>query len=270
MNALAPGPILTEQLERAGEQAQRMVAGRLPAGRLGQPAEVADAVTWLSSDQARFITGVTLPIDGGLLAGMPPYSRSDYQGIMIMNDPRTAELWLQYTHLDKLYGYLPGLAEAQPAIFGLDPDEHIKITERFAAAADGVAESLLDDAEFAAKIDALPFQPGQTVYAVGDSITDDSQSWLEILRGLLQRRKPGMTVINGGLSAHTTTMILRRWPASLASEAGLDPLPARRQRPHPGRAGSRSRPRSVWTSRWPTCPSCAGSRPPGPRPSGSG
>ena len=74
VNALAPGPILTEQLEQAGEQAQRMVAGRLPVQRLGQPDEVADAVTWLGSDQARFITGVTLPIDGGLLAGMPPYS----------------------------------------------------------------------------------------------------------------------------------------------------------------------------------------------------
>lgn len=135
-----------------------------------------------------------------------------------MNDPRTAALWLQYTHLTKLYGYLPGMAEAQPAIFGLDPDEYTKITEGFAAAADGVAESLLDDAEFAAKIDALPFQPGQTVLAVGDSITDDSQSWLEILRGLLQRRQPDITVINGGLSAHTTTMILRRWPASLAAK----------------------------------------------------
>jgi NAD(P)-dependent dehydrogenase (short-subunit alcohol dehydrogenase family) len=77
VNALAPGPILTEQLEQAGEQAQAMVAGRLPVGRLGRPAEVADAVVWLSSDQARFITGVTLPIDGGLLAGMPPYSRTE-------------------------------------------------------------------------------------------------------------------------------------------------------------------------------------------------
>jgi NAD(P)-dependent dehydrogenase (short-subunit alcohol dehydrogenase family) len=77
VNALAPGPILTEQLEQAGEQARLMVASRLPVGRLGDPAEVADAVIWLGSDQTRFITGVTLPIDGGLLAGMTPYSRTE-------------------------------------------------------------------------------------------------------------------------------------------------------------------------------------------------
>lgn len=138
---------------------------------------------------------------------------------MIMNnDPRMAERFLQYTHLTKLYGYLPGMADAQPAIFGLDPDTYTTIIEGFAAAADGAAERLLDDAGFAAKIDALPFRPGQTVLAVGDSITDDSQSWTEILRGLLDRRKPGITVINGGLSAHTTAMILRRWPATLAEQ----------------------------------------------------
>ncbi|MFC7619095.1 SDR family NAD(P)-dependent oxidoreductase [Microlunatus sp. GCM10028923] len=79
VNALAPGPILTEQLERAGEQAQRQVAARLPVRRLGDPAEVADAVVWLASDQARFITGVTLPIDGGLLAGMPPFARPNQE-----------------------------------------------------------------------------------------------------------------------------------------------------------------------------------------------
>ncbi|WP_152364827.1 SDR family NAD(P)-dependent oxidoreductase [Microlunatus speluncae] len=76
VNALAPGPIHTEQLDRAGEQARRMVAARLPVQRLGDPGEVADAVVWLGSDQARFITGVTLPIDGGLVAGMTPYSRT--------------------------------------------------------------------------------------------------------------------------------------------------------------------------------------------------
>jgi NAD(P)-dependent dehydrogenase (short-subunit alcohol dehydrogenase family) len=76
VNALAPGPILTEQLERAGARAQQAVAGRLPMRRLGEPGEVADAVIWLCSDQARFITGATLAIDGGLLAGMPSYATS--------------------------------------------------------------------------------------------------------------------------------------------------------------------------------------------------
>jgi len=39
-----------------------------PMGRIAQPEEIADAVVWLSSDHARFITGVALPIDGGITA----------------------------------------------------------------------------------------------------------------------------------------------------------------------------------------------------------
>jgi len=39
-----------------------------PVGRVGKPEEVADAVVWLCSDRASFITGVALPVDGGLLA----------------------------------------------------------------------------------------------------------------------------------------------------------------------------------------------------------
>lgn len=130
---------------------------------------------------------------------------------------KTIEQWVQFTHLEKLYGYLPGMAAAQPAIFGLDPESYTKIIEGFAAAARGAAEELLADDEFAAAVDALPFRAGQTVYAVGDSLTDDSQSWAEILRFLLELRKPDVTVINGGLSAHTTAMVQRRWPATLTA-----------------------------------------------------
>jgi NAD(P)-dependent dehydrogenase (short-subunit alcohol dehydrogenase family) len=75
VNALAPGPILTEQLERAGEQAQARAAGAVPIGRLGRPEEVAAAVVWLCGPASPFVTGVTLPIDGGMLAGMAPFGQ---------------------------------------------------------------------------------------------------------------------------------------------------------------------------------------------------
>jgi NAD(P)-dependent dehydrogenase (short-subunit alcohol dehydrogenase family) len=75
VNALAPGPILTEQLELAGEQAQQMAGRAMPMRRIGRPDEVAAAAVWLCSDAASFITGTTLPIDGGKLAGMAPFSR---------------------------------------------------------------------------------------------------------------------------------------------------------------------------------------------------
>ena len=46
----------------------------MPMRRIGQPSEVAEAVVWLSSARAAFITGTTLAIDGGKLAGTPPFT----------------------------------------------------------------------------------------------------------------------------------------------------------------------------------------------------
>ena len=43
-----------------------------PLGRMGQPAEIAAAFLYLASDEARWVTGTALVIDGGLTAGLPP------------------------------------------------------------------------------------------------------------------------------------------------------------------------------------------------------
>jgi NAD(P)-dependent dehydrogenase (short-subunit alcohol dehydrogenase family) len=71
VNAVCPGVIETpmvEQLqETAPEEIERMVIGR-PMNRLGRPEEVASAVVWLCSDDASFITGHPLAIDGGVTA----------------------------------------------------------------------------------------------------------------------------------------------------------------------------------------------------------
>src|SRR5262245_26153390 len=76
VNALAPGPILTERLQHAGEEAQRMAALAIPMRRIGRPEEVAAAAIWLLSAAASFVTGMTLPIDGGKLAGAAPFQPS--------------------------------------------------------------------------------------------------------------------------------------------------------------------------------------------------
>jgi NAD(P)-dependent dehydrogenase (short-subunit alcohol dehydrogenase family) len=73
VNAVAPGPIFTEHLAAAGAEAQRMAGLAMPMQRIGRPDEVARAVVWLCSEQASFITGAVLPIDGGKLAGMAPF-----------------------------------------------------------------------------------------------------------------------------------------------------------------------------------------------------
>jgi len=48
------------------------VDGFHPLGRRGQPSDVIDAIAFLAGDGARWITGTTLPVDGGVLAGRSP------------------------------------------------------------------------------------------------------------------------------------------------------------------------------------------------------
>ena len=73
VNAIAPGFLMTEQLkflhidQETGEytpRAQKVLA-HTPMGRYGDPEELIGAVVWLLSDAARFVTGITVPIDGG-------------------------------------------------------------------------------------------------------------------------------------------------------------------------------------------------------------
>lgn len=71
VNVLAPGPIHTDNLEQAGEQARQAAAAGVPIGRIGKPDEVAAFAVWLCTDAAAFITGAVLPVDGGRLAGSP-------------------------------------------------------------------------------------------------------------------------------------------------------------------------------------------------------
>jgi len=68
VNGLAPGPVEgTEGVRRLlGDEARRSIAADCPLGRMAAISEVADAAVFLCSDAAKFITGVTLVIDGGL------------------------------------------------------------------------------------------------------------------------------------------------------------------------------------------------------------
>jgi len=74
VNAIAPGPILTDGLAAAGTQAQAAAAAAVPLGRLGLAQDVAAAAVWLCSEQSGFVTGTVLPVDGGRLAGVPAFN----------------------------------------------------------------------------------------------------------------------------------------------------------------------------------------------------
>ena len=67
VNAVAPGPIATGRLALSDAQHEQVLRG-IPLKRLGRPEDVAAVVVWLCSDQAAFITGATIPIDGGKLS----------------------------------------------------------------------------------------------------------------------------------------------------------------------------------------------------------
>jgi NAD(P)-dependent dehydrogenase (short-subunit alcohol dehydrogenase family) len=70
VNAVAPGSIdtdLTRSLATDTDALDRMASKRIPLGHLGEPTDIADAVAWLTSEQARYVTGHTLVVDGGWL-----------------------------------------------------------------------------------------------------------------------------------------------------------------------------------------------------------
>ena len=69
VNVVAPGPIATDMLSALPEDQQEAYAEAVPLGRLGRPEEIAAAVRFLASDEAGYITGAVLPVDGGLFMG---------------------------------------------------------------------------------------------------------------------------------------------------------------------------------------------------------
>ncbi len=60
-------PLLERILERTPER-REMYLDAQPIGRLGEPGELAEAVVWLCSDRASFVTGIAMPVDGGYTA----------------------------------------------------------------------------------------------------------------------------------------------------------------------------------------------------------
>ena len=65
VNAIAPGYIATEMVRAVPEKVLEKIVGRIPVGRLGEAEEIARAVVFLVADEAGFITGSTLSINGG-------------------------------------------------------------------------------------------------------------------------------------------------------------------------------------------------------------
>ncbi len=69
VNAVAPGFIATEMVQKMPEKVVQAMVSHTPLGRMGKPEDVAEAYVWLASDAASFITGTVLSVDGGFVLG---------------------------------------------------------------------------------------------------------------------------------------------------------------------------------------------------------
>jgi len=66
VNAVSPGYVETEMVAAIREDVKQQIVAQIPAGRLGKPEEIAAVVAYLASDDAAYVTGANLSINGGL------------------------------------------------------------------------------------------------------------------------------------------------------------------------------------------------------------
>ncbi|MET9492732.1 SGNH/GDSL hydrolase family protein [Nocardia sp. NPDC006630] len=132
-----------------------------------------------------------------------------------MNAELIAKL-VRFQQPEKALPYLNGLDEARiAALFDLDLLQYRDLRAGFVDQTRSAAEALLEDAQLAAQVDRLPFEPGQHVLALGESSTADRLSWFEILRQLLAIRRPddAIELTNAAVTGCTTTQALTMLPA---------------------------------------------------------
>jgi acyl-CoA thioesterase I len=126
---------------------------------------------------------------------------------------------VRFIHVEKMLPPLPGIHETMLAdLLKISAEDLKGVRAQLAAEVRQAAEELLSDATFAQRVDRLPFTAGSTVVGLGDSLTDDLQSWLEILRQVLELRRPKdqIKLVNAGASGEATPQIMFRVPAVVA------------------------------------------------------
>jgi len=123
---------------------------------------------------------------------------------------------IQYHHPEQMW---PPLTDEQHAQFiGTDLQTYRRIHTRLVDGVWQAAHELLDDKNFAGQIDRLPFEPDSTILGLGDSLTEDTQSWFELLKVILSIRRPEdeINFINEGIAGSSTADAIRRMTSVMA------------------------------------------------------
>lgn len=124
------------------------------------------------------------------------------------------EYLIQFSNIEKRFPLYQGVKdpEAVADFIGLDVDQFQKIRESFDKQVAQAAEEVLKDKEIMSRINNLPFKPNETIAVLGDSITDDRQSWFQIFCNVLNLAVPkaSFTFIDASLSNSISADALRR------------------------------------------------------------
>jgi acyl-CoA thioesterase-1 len=125
---------------------------------------------------------------------------------------------VQIVHPEKVFYYLPNLTDNTLApLFGLSPEEYRSTKALFTTRVTQAVETLLSEADFKMLAGRLPFRQNDVVLVLGESNTDDYQSWFEILKSIVAKTAPekNIRMINAAISGQTTTVALRNLTANL-------------------------------------------------------
>ena len=118
---------------------------------------------------------------------------------------------VQIVHPEKVYPYLPNITDNTLApLFGLTTEEYRSTKALFASRAKAAGELLLADPDFSKTVERLPFKNDDVILVLGESNTDDYQSWFEIMKCIIKASSPAnIQMINAAVSGQTTSMALR-------------------------------------------------------------
>lgn len=129
---------------------------------------------------------------------------------------------IRMQHPEKMLKFVRSFQdETLATLYGIpDTETFLRLKNSLQRQTKEAAAQLLEDPAFADRVDQLPFRQGETIVGLGESTTDDLLSWFEILRQLLELRRPwdGIRLVNEGLSGHTSSQLLGRINGTMAHD----------------------------------------------------